>query len=395
MYGDGIYKIDEINNNIYVDIVGGRYEKVTCEVVEEYLCKLGYRSRFKNNFDNYVNSMNSILEFIPKESIVTEYKYVYKVEDSLYTIITPANEDEYKTRIYELRDIVFKEDLKFINVILPYEGIVKEENFEEFDELIYGNCLSLGNSIHNSLVVLENKELPIQVTFDNFIHRDPNKILRDIYDTKKLVKLYKMQVFVHGPNYYNLSNPSTTNAEQMGKQFILAKQCGFKGVIFHVGKALKLSNKHALQYMFEIILRCLPYASKECPFLLETPAGQGTETLRTIEEFTDFVRRVITDSPEEYKDHFGICIDTCHVFATGYLPIDYINNILYDINGNPNDIANTLKLIHLNDSKNDKGCCKDRHQKIGKGKIGVGQFIQIININKLHNIPLIFEFQEK
>ena len=50
-----------------------------------------------------------------------------------------------------------------------------------------------------------------------------------------------------------------------------------------------------------------------------------------------------------------------------------------------------LKAMHLNDSKGDLGCRKDRHENIGKGKLGLGCFKYIMNNDKFNDMPLILE----
>lgn len=61
------------------------------------------------------------------------------------------------------------------------------------------------------------------------------------------------------------------------------------------------------------LLECLPLATKECPLLLETPAGQGTETLKAMKDFIEFVAEIA-------DERLRICLDTCHVFACGHKP---------------------------------------------------------------------------
>jgi deoxyribonuclease-4 len=88
--------------------------------------------------------------------------------------------------------------------------------------------------------------------------------------------------------------------------------------------------------------------------LLETPAGAGTELLTKIEDFINFVKKI-------NHPNFGICMDTCHVFASGYDPYNYLCKLI------ENDLIPIL--IHFNDSKMELASRKDRHEFIGKGKI--------------------------
>ena len=91
------------------------------------------------------------------------------------------------------------------------------------------------------------------------------------------------------------------------------------------------------------------------------------------------------------KDRIGVCIDTCHLFASGV-------NIT-----TPSGIANMvasfdkiiglkyLKAMHLNDSVGTLGSNRDAHLPLGEGEIGLDAFRQIMNCDELRGIPLILE----
>lgn len=96
--------------------------------------------------------------------------------------------------------------------------------------------------------------------------------------------------------------------------------------------------------------------------LLETMAGKGTEIGRTFEEIKEIMDRVTL------KDKLGVCFDTCHIWDGGY---DIVNNLDGVINEFDRVIGlKNLYAIHFNDSKNECGSHKDRHERIGYGKIG-------------------------
>ena len=85
----------------------------------------------------------------------------------------------------------------------------------------------------------------------------------------------------------------------------------------------------------------------------------------------------------------GICLDTCHIFDGGY---DIVNNLEGVLEEFDRIIGiEKLKAIHLNDSKNPCGSKKDRHEKIGKGNIGLKAFERIINHKYLSGLPFILE----
>lgn len=390
-FREGIFECDNITANIFIDISENRYETVTEDIVFGYMREFGYKSRYAPDLLDYVEAMNSIVQYIPKNCVVSDYSLIYKCDNKFYTILTPINENQYKDYMYEIRDNIFRLGVRSITIILPYDGNTLTKSFSEFDNISHGKCLIIKHKILDELAYFTCKEKPVQIVLNDYILFMKEYEINKIH---KVVDSFDMKVYVHSPINQNISNPEKCDSDKMGKYLSFSNKCGFHGVVFHVGSSVKQKIEHAKDYMLSFILRCLPHASRNCPFLLETPSGKGSETLSDLEEFKEFVRKVKRETPEEYKDNFGICVDTCHVYAAGYLPTDYINSLLYDENHETGDLASSLKLIHFNDSCNFMGAKKDNHAKIGKGTIGVGQFLKILNINILHNIPLIYEESE-
>ncbi|MGN0399111.1 MAG: deoxyribonuclease IV [Blautia sp.] len=117
--------------------------------------------------------------------------------------------------------------------------------------------------------------------------------------------------------------------------------------------------------------------------LLETMAGKGSEVGRSFEELREILNQV------EQKDKMGICLDTCHVYDGGY---DIVND-LEGVLGEFDRIIglSRLKAIHLNDSMYGWNSHKDRHARIGEGKIGLDAMIRIINHPALKNLPFYLE----
>ena len=117
--------------------------------------------------------------------------------------------------------------------------------------------------------------------------------------------------------------------------------------------------------------------------LLETMAGKGTEVGRSFEE----IRRII-DLVED-SDHIGVCLDTCHVYDAGYDIVQHLNEVLEEFDRVIG--LDRLNAVHLNDSMNPLGAHKDRHEKIGKGFIGIDAFAEIINNKYLKDLPFYLE----
>ena len=151
---------------------------------------------------------------------------------------------------------------------------------------------------------------------------------------------------------------------------------------FHPGSHVGQGNEIGIQKIAEILNDVLT-EEQTTTVLLETMSGKGTEVGRNFEELRKILNLV------EKKSKMGICLDTCHVWDGGY-------DIVHDLDGVLNDFDHIiglerLKAIHLNDSLNDCGNHKDRHARIGEGKIGMEALVRIIKHPALREIPFILE----
>lgn len=151
---------------------------------------------------------------------------------------------------------------------------------------------------------------------------------------------------------------------------------------FHPGSHVGQGSEIGIQKIAEILNDVLT-EEQTTTVLLETMSGKGTEVGRNFEELRKILNLV------EKKSKMGICLDTCHVWDGGY-------DIVHDLDGVLNDFDHIiglerLKAIHLNDSLNDCGSHKDRHARIGEGKIGMEALVRIIKHPALREIPFILE----
>lgn len=117
--------------------------------------------------------------------------------------------------------------------------------------------------------------------------------------------------------------------------------------------------------------------------LLETMAGKGTEIGGTFEELREIIDRV------DCKEKIGVCFDTCHTWDAGYDLVGNLDGVLQhfdDVIG-----LDRLKAIHFNDSKNEQGSHKDRHEKLGQGFLGMDAMKRIALHPALQGLPFILE----
>ena len=115
--------------------------------------------------------------------------------------------------------------------------------------------------------------------------------------------------------------------------------------------------------------------------LLETMAGKGSEIGRDFAE----LRAIMDLSGLD----LGVCLDTCHVWDGGYDIVGDLDGVLDEFDRVVG--LDKLKAIHLNDTMNAFAAHKDRHEKIGRGKIGLEAFGRIVNHPKLRDLPFYLE----
>ena len=195
------------------------------------------------------------------------------------------------------------------------------------------------------------------------------------------LKPFSHNAYVHSPYIINLSNePGSKDDYGVGlliKNLDYAKRIGFRGVVVHVGKSVNRPVEEAVENMRLNLLTAMESATTACPILLETPAGQGTELLTEYDDFVDFVA--------SFKDErIRLCLDTCHVFASGYCPYEYLQGVIKD------DPA-LLKLVHFNDSHGACHSCVDRHAFIGTGAIGLETLTKVADVCSKAGIDMVIE----
>lgn len=198
-------------------------------------------------------------------------------------------------------------------------------------------------------------------------------------------------ILVHDSYLINLGHPDRRGLEKSRKAFIQElKRCeliGVKKCNFHPGSHLKgISVDSCLERVAESI-NMAHSQTKEAIAVIENTAGQGTNVGYSFEQIAHIIHHV------ENKKRVGVCLDTCHLFCSpsGY---DIRTAAAYENTIKSFDRIigiEKLKGAHLNDSKKDHQSGTDRHERIGRGKIGSSVFRSIMNDKRFDNIPLILE----
>lgn len=190
-------------------------------------------------------------------------------------------------------------------------------------------------------------------------------------------------VVVHAPYIVNLANMNNFDfSVSFLKQEV--KRCSMLGInkmVLHPGSAVNCERVDAIKNITDGLNLILDNEYDVC-ILLETMAGKGNEIGRTFEELKTIIDGV------KYKDKIGVCLDTCHINDAGY-NINEFDKVLEDFDKLIG--LDKIKCIHINDSKNEIGAHKDRHENIGIGYIGFDNLIKVIYNKKLSSIPKILE----
>lgn len=151
---------------------------------------------------------------------------------------------------------------------------------------------------------------------------------------------------------------------------------------FHPGSHVGQGADTGIELIAEALNEALK-PDQTTTVLLETMAGKGTEVGRNFEELREILDRV------ELKEKMGVCLDTCHVWDSGYDIVNDLEGVLKEFDRVIG--LDRLKAVHFNDSMNDCGSHKDRHARIGEGKIGAEAMRHVAVHPLLEGRPFILE----
>ena len=192
-------------------------------------------------------------------------------------------------------------------------------------------------------------------------------------------------VVVHAPYLINLGNlnkeKSLNGYNLLVNEIDRTTKMGCKYLVLHPGASMDFDRDDSINQIAYYLNLALE-TNNRIIILIETMAGKGSEVGKTFEEVSKIINQI------NKKDQIGVCLDTCHIHDAGY---DLSN--FDDVLDNFDKIIglNYLHVIHVNDSKNECGSHKDRHENIGYGKIGFDNLINVIYNPRLSNIIFILE----
>jgi deoxyribonuclease IV len=201
------------------------------------------------------------------------------------------------------------------------------------------------------------------------------------------------EVVAHIPYLVNLVSENEETKRKSIARMIAeierAKILNVKYLVLHPGSSGKQDKDKAIKILkesFDIIFSKINPEKVE--ILLETMSGQGSSLGSNFNEMAEIIKKLDND------EFFGVCFDTAHVFESGYeISTTKGYNETFRLFEN-NIPIEKIKAFHLNDSKTELGSKRDRHEHIGKGKIGLSFFKQLLNDQRFINIPKIIETPE-
>lgn len=193
-------------------------------------------------------------------------------------------------------------------------------------------------------------------------------------------------VVVHAPYIINLANTVKKETRELAVSFLKeeiqrVEEIGAKILVLHPGSHVGAGTQAGLDAIVEGLNEVLT-EDMHVHIALETMAGKGSECGKTFEEIAYIISHV------DLSDKLGVCLDTCHIHDAGYDLNDF-DQILEEFDQVIG--IDQLLVVHINDSKNERGSHKDRHANIGTGYIGFDNLYKIANHKALENIPKILE----
>jgi len=260
--------------------------------------------------------------------------------------------------------------------------------------MLLGVHCSIKGGLHNAFHEAESLGIGTFQIFTKNQRQWKEKII-DTSEKSTFLNSYKTSpvkmIFSHASYLINLASNDDTLWERSIKALIgevqRCHELGLDFTIVHPGSAKELGEQKGMKKIMKALEATLHATeSSTVKILLENTAGQGTSIGYRFEHLKQIMDGVDSSS-------IGMCFDTCHAFAAGY---DIRTKSGFE--GTMEELDNTIGLrnlhaIHMNDSKGELGSNLDRHEHIGKGKLGLEPFRQIMN--RFKHIPKVIETPKK
>jgi len=170
------------------------------------------------------------------------------------------------------------------------------------------------------------------------------------------------EIVVHAPYIINLGSHKKDTFELavrfLQEEVRRTQQLGVKNIVLHPGAYTEMDPEYGIARIAEGLNEVLDgTADTDVSIALETMAGKGTEMGRTFEELARIIEKV------RRNDRLTVCFDTCHLHDAGYDVVNDFDGVLQEFDKVVG--LDRLAVVHINDSKNERGAAKDRHARGG------------------------------
>jgi len=194
-------------------------------------------------------------------------------------------------------------------------------------------------------------------------------------------------IVVHAPYIINIGNTTKPATFQLGVDFLQSEierteAIGAKQIVLHPGSHVGAGPEKGIKKIIEGLNEVLD-KDQDVQIALETMAGKGSEIGRSFDELARIIDGVT------HNEKLSVCMDTCHIHDAGYNVKNDFDEVLNEFDKIIG--IDRIKVVHVNDSKNEQGAHKDRHENIGFGHIGFDALLYVINHPELKEFPKILE----
>ncbi|XZE32503.1 deoxyribonuclease IV [Pirellulaceae bacterium SH501] len=211
--------------------------------------------------------------------------------------------------------------------------------------------------------------------------------------SESLRKTGVMNPLAHASYLINLGSPKEElwlkSIDAMVIEWQRAEQLGLDGVVMHPGAYVDSSPEAGLERIAQGIDRVFDkVGSGKAWLLLENTAGQGSCLGWSMEQLGWLLAR------SGVSKRVGVCLDTCHAHAAGYDMSEPDGLKRLGKEGREHGVWESIRALHMNDSKKGCGSRVDRHEHIGLGTIGIKGFERVLQHRDLKKCPMYLETEK-
>ena len=212
--------------------------------------------------------------------------------------------------------------------------------------------------------------------------------IKNFKDKLKASKIDKFATCAHMPYLPNLSSPKPDGFEKSVKSLVEeVERCGELGIpylVTHLGSHLGTGEEEGIKRLVKA-LTTAGQVKNDVMILLENTAGQKNSVGSDFEQLGEIFKQL------KPAKKFGVCLDTCHAFVSGY-DLRTEKGVKETFKDFEKYVGmENLKILHLNDAKGEIGCNLDRHYHIGLGNIGEDGMTAVVKLISKKKIPIVLE----